>query len=347
MDTPEFKLTQVELKLIAEIDEFKGRWQALTTLAPEQLSTLRKVATVESIASSTRIEGVKLSDREVEELLSGLKTRSLHSRDEEEVAGYAECMETVFRSYDDIAFDENHIKQLHQILLKYSSKDIRHRGEYKKLNNHVEAFDQTGKSVGVVFETASPFDTPGKMTELMEWFSEEWRDRPSHPLLTIAVFTVHFLAIHPFQDGNGRLSRILTTLLLLKAGYGYVLYSSLERIIEENKDRYYLSLRRTQKTIYSDNSTVMEWTLFFLRSLRKQVAGLEKKLERESRLAQLAPLDQALLLATRERGTLTVQQATQLTGGNRNTIKQHLRKLVQQGLLHREGTGKGSWYRPA
>ncbi len=347
MDTPEFKLTQVELKLIAEIDEFKGRWQALTTLAPEQLSTLRKVATVESIASSTRIEGVKLSDREVEELLSGLKIRSLHSRDEEEVAGYAECMETVFRSYDDIAFDENHIKQLHQILLKYSSKDIRHRGEYKKLNNHVEAFDQTGKSVGVVFETASPFDTPGKMTELMEWFSEEWRDRPSHPLLIIAVFTVHFLAIHPFQDGNGRLSRILTTLLLLKAGYGYVLYSSLERIIEENKDRYYLSLRRTQKTICSDNSTVMEWTLFFLRSLRKQVAGLEKKLERESRLAQLAPLDQTLLLTTRERGTLTVQQATQLTGGNRNTIKQHLRKLVQQGLLHREGTGKGSWYRPA
>jgi len=347
MDTPEFTLTQVELKLIAEIDEFKGRWKALTSLAPKQLSTLRKVATVESIASSTRIEGVKLSDREVEELLSGLQIKSLHSRDEEEVAGYADCMETVFRSYDDITFDENHIKQLHQILLKYSSKDIRHRGEYKKLNNHVEAFDQTGKSVGVVFETTSPFDTPGKMTELMEWFAAEWRARPSHPLLTIAVFTVHFLAIHPFQDGNGRLSRILTTLLLLKAGYGYVLYSSLERIVEENKDQYYLSLRRTQKTIYGDNSAVMEWTLFFLRSLRKQVAALEKKLELESRLAQLAPLDQALLLAARERGTLTVQQATQLTGGNRNTIKQHLRKLVQQELLHREGTGKGSWYRPA
>lgn len=347
MDTPEFKLTQIELKLVSEIDEFKGKWQALTSLAPEQLTALRKVATVESIASSTRIEGVKLSDREVEELLSGLRIKPLHSRDEEEVAGYAECIDLVFQSYADIAFDENHIKQLHQLLLKYSSKDCRHRGEYKTLCNHVEAFDQTGKSAGIVFETASPFDTPLKMAELMDWFSSEWRERISHPLLVIAVFTVHFLAVHPFQDGNGRLSRILTTLLLLKAGYGYVPYSSLERVIEENKDQYYLTLRRTQKTIYGDNSTIMEWTVFFLRCLRKQIAGLEKKLARENLLTKLSPSSQSLLLAARERGTLTVREAAQLTGANRNTIKQHLRQLVHQGLLRREGEGKGSWYRPA
>ncbi len=347
MDTPEFKLTQIALQLITGIDEFKGRWQALTSLAPEQLSALRKVATVESIASSTRIEGVKLSDREVEELLSGLRINSLHSRDEEEVAGYADCMELIFQSYAEIPLDENHIKQLHQVLLKYSSKDSRHRGEYKKLNNHVEAFDQTGKSAGIIFETASPFDTPRKMAELTEWFSTEGRNKTTHPLLVIAVFTVHFLAIHPFQDGNGRLSRILTTLLLLKAGYGYVPYSSLERVIEENKEQYYLTLRRTQKTIYSDNSTLMEWTLFFLRSLRKQIAALEKKLEGESRITQLAPLSQTLLLAARDRGSLTVRDAERLTGANRNTIKQHLRQLVQHGVLRREGTGKGSWYRPA
>lgn len=347
MDTPEFKLTQIALQLIAGIDEFKGRWQALTSLAPEQLTALRRVATVESIASSTRIEGVKLSDREVEELLSGLRINSLRSRDEEEVAGYADCMELIFQSYGDIPLDENHIKQLHQVLLKYSSKDSRHRGEYKKLNNHVEAFDQTGKSAGIIFETASPFDTPRKMAELTEWFSAEWRDKTTHPLLVIAVFTVHFLAIHPFQDGNGRLSRILTTLLLLKAGYGYVPYSSLERVIEENKDQYYLTLRRTQKTIYRDNSTVMEWTLFFLRSLHKQIAALEKKLEGEGRITKLAPLSQTLLLSARDRGALTVRDAERLTGANRNTIKQHLRQLVQQGALRREGAGKGSWYRPA
>lgn len=347
MDTPEFKLTQTELKLIAEIDEFKGKWQAITSLAPEQLTTLRKVATVESIASSTRIEGVKLSDREVEELLSGLQVTRLHSRDEEEVAGYAECMELVFDSHTDIPVDENHIKQLHRILLNYSSKDIRHRGEYKKLNNHVEAFDQTGKSVGVVFETTSPFNTPQEMTTLIEWLARDERDRETHPLLLIALFTVRFLAIHPFQDGNGRLSRILTTLLLLRAGYGYVLYSSLERVIEENKEQYYLKLRRTQKTLRSDNSTLMEWTTFFLRSLRKQVSVLEKKLDQEERLTQLPALSQTLLQVARDRGKLTIRDAVQLTGGNRNTIKLHLRQLTQRGLLQQEGIGKGTWYRPA
>ena len=187
--------------------------------------------------------------------LSGLQITSLHSRDEEEVAGYAECIEQVFESYAHIPVDENHIKQLHQVLLKYSSKDTRHRGEYKKLNNPMEAFDQNGKSAGIVFKTATPFDTPQKMTELTEWLTLEGKTRQTHPLLTIAVFIVHFLAIHPFQDGNGRLSRILTTLLLLQAGYGYVLYSSLERIIEENKEQYYLKLRRTQQTIYSDKTS--------------------------------------------------------------------------------------------
>ena len=346
MDTPDVKLAHAEIKLIAEIDEFKGRWQALRTLAPDRLQTLRKVATVESIGSSTRIEGAKLSDREVEELLSGLRIKPLRSRDEEEVAGYAECMELVFESYAEIPVDENHIKQLHRVLLQHVAKDARHRRAYKKLPNHVEAFDQAGKSLGVVFATATPFDTPRKMAELIEWLAREGRERQSHPLLTIAVFVVHFLAIHPFQNGNGRLSRVLTTLLLLQAGYHYAPYSSLERIIEENKDHYYLALRRSQQTIYGDNSTSMAWVTFFLRSLRKQVAVLEKKLQDEQRLAELPPLSRDLLQLTRERGRLTVRHAVTLSGGNRNTIKLHLRQLVQRGLLRQEGVGKGTWYRP-
>ena len=347
MDTPEIKLAQAEVKLIAEIDEFKGKWQVLSTLAPDRLRALRKVATVESIGSSTRIEGAKLSDREVEALLSGIQISHLHSRDEEEIAGYAECMELVFESYAVIPVDENHIKQLHRILLKYASKDARHRGDYKKLPNHVEAFDQAGKSLGVVFSTATPFETPRKMAELIAWLELEGRERQSHSLLMIAVFVVHFLAIHPFQDGNGRLSRVLTTLMLLQAGYYYVPYSSLERVIEENKDHYYLALRRTQQTIYGDNSTVMAWIAFFLQSLRKQVAVLEKKIQVEQKLAELPPLSGELLHMAREGGRLTVRQAVLLSGGNRNTIKLHLRQLVQRGLLRQDGVGKGTWYRPA
>jgi len=347
MDMPELNLSQVEVKLISEIDEFKGKWQALSTLAPDQLKALRRIASVQSIGSSTRIEGAKLSDREVEELLSGLQITRLHSRDEEEVAGYAESMELVFESYADIPVDENHIKQLHQVLLKYSSKDVRHRGEYKKLPNHVEAFDANGKSLGVVFQTASPFDTPRKMAELAEWLALEWREHLTHPLLTVGLFVVHFLAIHPFQDGNGRLSRILTTLLLLQAGYGYVPYSSLERIIEGDKDQYYVSLRRTQKTIYTDNGTIMAWLTFFLRRIRKQVAELEKRLREEELLSEMPPLSGELLRIARDRGELTVREATTLSGANRNTVKLHLRQLVGRGMLRQEGVGKGTWYRPA
>ena len=347
MDIHEINLTQVEIKLIAEIDEFKGKWQVLRTLAPDRLQALRKVATIESIGSSTRIEGAKLSDREVEELLTGIRIAQLRSRDEEEVTGYAECMELVFESYVVIPVDENHIKQLHQVLLKHAAKDARHRGEYKKLPNHVEAFDATGKSVGIVFETATPFDTPRQMTELVSWLAQEWRERRSHPLLTIAEFVVHFLAIHPFQDGNGRLSRVLTTLLLLQAGYHYVPYSSLERIIEENKDQYYLALRRAQQNLTGKRNAVLVWITFFLRALRKQVAALEQKVKDEEKLAELPPLSAALLQMARTDTHLTVRNAVKLTQGNRNTVKLHLKQLVNRGLLHQEGIGKGTWYRPA
>jgi Fic family protein len=346
MDIPDIRLAQPELKLLANIDEFKGKWQVLSSIAPDQLQALRKVATIESIGSSTRIEGAKLTDREVEELLSGLRITRLHSRDEEEVAGYSKCMELVFDSSAEILVDENHIKQFHQHLLQYVAKDARHRGEYKKLSNNVEAFDQDGKSVGIVFETASPFDTPRLMADLVQWFQSELQERRMHPLLSIAVFVVHFLAIHPFQDGNGRLSRILTTLLLLQAGYTYVQYSSLERIVEADKEQYYLALRRTQQTIYTDNSTIMEWLGFFLRSLRQQVAALEKKIKDEEKLGSLAPLSAELLRFTRERGNMTVRDAVSLTDANRNTVKLHLRRLVTRGLLRQEGKGKGTRYRP-
>jgi Fic family protein len=174
---------------------------------------------------------------------------SFTTRDEQEVAGYAEVMETIFNVYDAIPLTENYIRQFHRDLLVHSSKDERHRGSYKALANHVEAFDEDGKSLGVVFETATPFDTPRRMAELVEWAAEREEDKSLHPLLVIAVFVVVFLEIHPFQDGNGRLSRILTTFMLLRAGYAYVPYSSLESVIEQSKEGYYLSLRQTQGTI--------------------------------------------------------------------------------------------------
>jgi Fic family protein len=339
------KITPEVLSLIARIDEFKGAWRALGTLAPDRLSALRRVATIESIGSSTRIEGSKLSDREVEKLLSTLEIKSFETRDEQEVAGYAELMDLVFSSWQDIPFNENHIKQLHQTLLRHSEKDERHRGQYKTNSNSVAAFDENGTQIGIVFETASPFDTPRLMAELVAWVAQERNKAQLHPLLIISIFVVVFLEIHPFQDGNGRLSRVLTTLLLIQAGYAYVPYSSLESVIEINKEAYYLALRQTQGTIRTNAPNWQPWLEFFLRSLAEQVRRLEKKVEREKIvLATMPELSLQVVEFAREHGRITMADAIKLTGASRNTLKQHFRNLVERSHLGQHGSGRGAWY---
>lgn len=334
------------LQLIAEIDEFKGQWQALKTLSPERLQQLRKVATIESVGSSTRIEGAKLSDAQVETLLSNIGSASFNTRDEQEVAGYAEAMDLVFQAYEDLHLTENHIRQLHQTLLRHSTRDDRHRGSYKTLPNHVVAKDADGHEIGVVFATTTPFDTPREMEELVQWASKTLNESAMHPLLVIAVFKVVFLAVHPFQDGNGRLSRILTTLLLLRAGYEYVPYASLESIVEENKDLYYKALRRTQTTLNSDDPDWEPWLGFFLRCLKKQKANLAIKVEQEKTASDssLPLLSVQILKLLGERERLTIAQIVEITGANQNTLKVRLRELVNEGRIQRHGKARATWY---
>ena len=345
INTDTILITPEILALIAEIDEFKGAWRALGTLAPERLSALRRVATIESIGSSTRIEGSKLTDRDVERLLANLEIKSFTTRDEQEVAGYAEAMDLVFRAWEDLKITENHIRQLHRDLLVHSEKDAWHRGNYKTSSNSVAAFDENGKQIGIVFETATPFDTPRLMTELVGWLTSEQEQRRLHPLLVIAVFTVVFLEIHPFQDGNGRLSRILTTLLLLQAGYAYVPYSSLESVIEQSKEGYYLALRQTQGSIRSGAPNWQPWLIFFLRALQQQMKRLATKVEREKFvLPSLPELSLRILDHAREHGRVSMGDIIKLTGASRNTLKQQLRQLVEKGYLTRQGGGRTTWY---
>ncbi|GJL94922.1 MAG: cell division protein Fic [Hyphococcus sp.] len=348
MQEPKFAVTPDFVKLIAEIDEFKGRWQALENLSPERLKALRKVATVESVGSSTRIEGAKLSDAQVETLLSNLDKTSFASRDEQEVAGYAEAMDLVFEAFAEMRLTENHLRQLHQTLLRHSDKDERHRGSYKTLDNHVVAFDADGNEVGVVFETTTPFDTPREMEELIAWTNKAIDEEALHPLLIVAVFVVVFLAVHPFQDGNGRISRVLTTLLLLRAGYDYVPYASLESVIEENKDLYYKALRRTQTTLKGNKPDWEPWIGFFLRCLKKQKDNLARRLENESASASdendLPELSVQVLALLREHKRQTIAQLADATGANRNTLKVRLRELVDAGIIKRHGKARATWY---
>lgn len=341
-------ITPEILAFLSKLDEFKGAWRALGTLAPERLLALRRVATIESIGSSTRIEGSRLSDRAVEALLEKIELKSFASRDEQEVAGYAEVMELLFSAWQHIPFNENHISQLHRDLLAYSPKDERHCGNYKTHENRVSAFDAHGNEIATIFQTASPFDTPRLMRELVEWTRNTRESQSLHPLLIVAVFVVVFLEIHPFKDGNGRLSRILTTLLLMQAGYVYVPYSSLESVIEQNKQGYYIALRQTQGTIRTEAPNWQPWIAFFLSSLCSQVKRLEIKIEREQLLlATLPELSLQLLTIACEHGRVTVASAQAQTKANRHTIRLHMGKLLAAGQLVQQGAGRGTWYSPA
>jgi Fic family protein len=338
-------ITQEILALIAKLDEFKGAWQSFGTIAPDRLSALRHIATVESIGSSTRIEGSKLTNAEVQTLLGNLQIQQFATRDEQEVAGYAEVMELVFGSWEHITLTENHVKQLHRDLLKFSAKDEWHRGNYKTTENRVAMFDATGKEIATIFQTASAFDTPRLMKELVEWYQDERRNQNIHPLLAIAVFIVVFLEIHPFDDGNGRLSRILTTLLLLQAGYSYVPYSSLESVVEQNKQGYYLALRQTQGTIRTDAPEWQPWIMYFLYAMSSQVKRLQEKVEHEKIvLAAMPELSAKLLDFAKKQGRVTVKDGVAATGSSRNTIKAHLKRLVENGVLKQNGAGRGVWY---
>lgn len=337
--------SRAAIHLIGELDEFKGRWRRLKEIQAEKLETLRQVATIESAASSTRIEGAELGDAEVAAVLGGLKVGSFRSRDEAEVRGYGELHTLIYESWADIPLTENHLKQLHALLLRHVEKDERHRGEYKKLPNDVTATHEDGRTE-VVFQTATPFDTPRLLSELIARTNAALADPTLHPLFAVARFVVSFLAIHPFQDGNGRLSRALTTLLLLRAGYEYVPYASLERVVEDNKVRYYAALRESQLHMRDDPARFGAWILFFLGSLASQKRALDAKLGVERGILQLSAIQERIVVAVRERsgGRATSPQIEQELGLAGRTVRYHLDLLVRRGLLAAHGQKRGRYY---
>ena len=199
-----------------------------------------------------------------------------------------------------------------------------------------------------MFETTTPFDTTREMEELVAWGSKAIDEEALHPLLIVAVFIVQFLAIHPFQDGNGRLSRVLTTLMLLRAGYAYVPYASMESVVEENKELYYKALRRTQTTLKTDTPDWEPWIGFFLRCLKKQKDILAARIETEKTTAkieaELHPLSEQIIALFEDYQRLTLPEIADLTGANRNTVKVRLRELVASGHIQQHGKARATWY---
>lgn len=340
-------ITPDMLNKIAEIDQFMGSWHAnLGKLTPAELNVMKRVATIESVGSSNRIEGNKLSDAEVEEVFSHINKKSFKSRDEEEVVGYADLINMIFENYEDIPLTENYIKQLHMVLLKHSTKDERHRGEYKKDSNRVAAYDAKGKEIGTIFETATPFDTPQIMSDLIKWTNDTLADRFLHPIITIGVFVVHFLSIHPFTDGNGRLSRALTVLLMLKNNYTYMPYASMESVIEASKEAYYRALRGTQKTIWSDKVDYDPWLTFFVTALQKQKRALEDKIKvtHKEGSDKLSATSQEILGLFAQDSQVGIATIMQQTGKKYETVHKAVQGLVKKGYLKKIGSTRGAVY---
>lgn len=330
-------------RLLGEIDEFKGHWRRVKELNADKLAELRRVTTIESAGSSTRIEGAELSDAEVAQVLQGLSIDSFRARDEAEVLGYSDLQTMIYEGLEAIDLTENHIKQLHAVLLGRTEKDERHRGEYKKIDNHVEATHPDGRKE-IVFHTESPFGTPLRTAELIAVTNAAFASAEVHPLVIVARFIVDFLAIHPFQDGNGRLSRALTTLLMLRCGYEYVPYSSLERVVEENKTRYYVSLRTSQLAMREHPDAFGEWLIFFLQALRTQKRQLEAKVDVERSMLQLSDAQQKVLDAVTSNARMTAPQLVTKLNIPGRTVRYHLDSLARQGLLEAHGQRRGRFY---
>ncbi|MBI2484125.1 Fic family protein [Candidatus Uhrbacteria bacterium] len=331
--------------LIAKIDELKGRWIGGTGLSPQILGRLKRSVLMTSTGASTRIEGAHLSDEDVERLMGGMSLKSFADRDKQEVKGYYELLQNVFDSWKSLRFSENTLKSLHNELLKYVAKDARHKGEYKKMENNVVMTDAEGNVISIVFETTCAYLAAKEMQELTEWTVQAFKEKKYHALLIISNFIIEFLKIHPFQDGNGRLSRVLTNLLLLKEGYAYTPYVSHEKLIEDNKSEYYVALRRSQKNFNGKGDDISAWFDFFLAILLKQAENAHDLLSDRNIEKILSPKQLIVWQYIERFDEITPGDIAEKTHIARPTVNQALEKLLRLKRIERIGLGRSTRYR--
>lgn len=330
---------------IARIDELKGQWIAGAKLSPQVLGRLKRSVLVTSTGASTRIEGARMSDEDVEKLIRGISIRKFRDRDKQEVKGYYELLQNIFDSWKTIKLSESTIKHFHKELLKYVEKDKLHRGNYKKSENKVMMIDETGNSEGTLFDTIPAYLTPKGMQELIEATLYALKEAKYHPLLIIGNFLVEFLNIHPFQDGNGRLSRIFTNLLLLKAGYLYMPYVSHEKLIEDNTPDYYMALRKSQKTLKTKKTKIVSWLDFFFSVILKQSKMAMELLSKENIEKLLSVKQLAVwnyLQSVEEASPGEIAKKTKIA---RPTVNQALNRLLCLKRIERLGLGRSTRYK--
>ena len=327
------------INLISEIDRFDAIWTTIERKEGQSLKELKSIATVRSVGASNRIEGNKMSDEEVDVLLQKIDITKLTDRDSQEVVGYFEILDLISESYENIDLTENHIKSLHNGLMKYSAKDQWHKGNYKLHSNAVEASFPDGTRQ-IIFQTTEPgLATDDAIRELVNWYNSETE---IHPLIRIAAFVYDFLSVHPFQDGNGRLSRLISTLLLLKNGYKWIQYVSFEHEIENRKDEYYQVLRSCQAQRPKENITV--WMHFFLSCLSNIQSQLLMKLNKSGMETQLSPKEKLIYTIIQNRPNIKSGEISEKLGIPSPTVKRMLSELINKELIEKQGKGRSVSY---
>ena len=330
--------------LLAEIDGIRGEFKSGLRMTPQAITSLKQSVLITSAGASTRIEGAKLTDEEVEKVMQGLAVSKFADRDTQEVQGYLEVLQNVFDAFQTLPLRESVITSLHNQLLKYSHKDDTHRGGYKKKENTVGVLGPDGNVARIMFETTPAYLTAKEMQELLEWTNDAFEKNRFHPLLLISNFIVEFLKIHPFEDGNGRLSRVLTNLLLLRSGYQFVQYVSHEQIVERRKDEYYLALRKSQETFKTEHDTVVPWLNFFLSVVKEQATKALSYLQEEKVEDTLSPKQYEVWKYISGVGDASRGDIVKATGIAEATINQAIDRLIELGKVKRVGRGRGTRY---
>lgn len=327
------------INTISQIDRFDAQWTTIEKREGQSLKQLKSIATVRSVGASTRIEGSRLSDKEVEVLLKNIEITKLEDRDSQEVVGYFNVLDLISDVYSDIEITENELKNLHNLLMKYSTKDDWHKGDYKQFSNAVQATMLDGSKQLIFQTTPEGFPTQDAMRRLVEWYNS---DKDIHPLVKSALFAYEFVSIHPFQDGNGRLSRLISTLLLLKNGYKWIQYVSFEHEIENQKNEYYRVLRNCQAQ--RPNEDITEWIYFFFNALLNIQKQLIKKLEYQGLKSELSPRENTILLFIENNPGCKSGEISKKLEIPNPSIKKILSSLVAKNLIQKYGVGPGTNY---
>jgi Fic family protein len=334
-------VSQETLRAVSQLDRFRGVWASGTLVPPDRLSRMMEAARIQSAASSCRLAGIHASDTEVASLARG---ETVAIRDGAELVGYWQALGRKFPEGPIPTSEE--LRRLHAVVM--GTTEPGPAGScWRQVPLHLEAFDREGRAMGRVFQTLPPRLVPEKTEALLTWLEIELRTADQHPLFVIGAFMLAFLAASPFARGNGRMARLLAVHLLARAGYVHLPYASFERVIEEMRDDYYDAVDAAETKLWTHEADVTPWLRFFLDALLQHRDRVSMKVDLERRALELSPLQRTILDTVREHGTASASLLMAATGSNRNTLKDNLRKLVDQQWIERIGRRRGTFYRMA